>query len=100
MGRLINADVLEKEFEKCKCDTSCCRLLVCPVYNQKIIEAIPKDQYETRLKADMVAMFEELQKEIDAMPCLYTDYSFYVKGFDVSNLIQEKINALKAESEE
>ena len=53
--------------------------------------------YKARLKADMVAMLEELQKEIDAMPCLYTDYSFYVKEFDVSNLIQEKINALKAE---
>ena len=63
-------------------------------------KAILKADYENRLKADMVAMFEELQKEIDAMPCLYTDYSFYVKEFDVSNLIQEKINALKAESED
>lgn len=38
-GRLIDADALDKDFEKCNCRCDCV-FPVCPVYNQKtIIEA-------------------------------------------------------------
>jgi hypothetical protein len=99
MGRLIDASVLEKEFEKCNCDTSNCRLLVCPVYNQKIIEAIPKDQYEAKLRSDMVAMLTKIQLEIEELEPLASDSV----GFDMcvlmsSDIIQQKINALNKEN--
>ena len=58
-------------------------------------EYIPKADYETRLKADMVAILTELKSEIDEMQCLYVDFVHYVNEYDVSNLIQQKINALK-----
>lgn len=34
----------------------------------KPVEAIPKDQYESRLKADMEAMLTEIQLEIKEVP--------------------------------
>ena len=61
------------------------------------VEAIPKDQYEARLKADMVAILENLQKEFKELypnPELNT---YYRAVDDCSNLTQQKINALKAE---
>lgn len=64
-----------------------------------LVEAILKDQYEARLKADMVAILTELQLEIEELypnPELNT---YYRAVDDCSNLIQQKIDALKAESE-
>jgi len=66
-------------------------------------KAIPKDQYEARLKADMVAMFTEIQLEIEeldsragydgnGMPTFSTDY---IRKKKVNELIQEKINKLQ-----
>ena len=104
MGRLIDADEFLKRVKKDREHEIYLHSWTADMVLKRLdswyaptAQAIPKADYKARLKADMVAMLEELQKEIDAMPCLYTDYSFYVKEFDVSNLIQEKINALKAE---
>lgn len=69
---------------------------------------IPKADYETRLKADMVAMLTEIQLEIEeldsragydgnGMPTFSTDY---IRKKKVNDIIQQKINALKAETEE
>ena len=63
------------------------------------VEAIPKDIYETRLKADMVAMLSEIQLEIDENIIVGYDID-YRNGFNHKKLndlgfIQEKINALK-----
>ena len=72
------------------------------LFEQPTVEAIPKDQYETRLKADLVAMLYELKSEIDNMPKYYryTDHTrSYIDG-DVLGLIQEKINALKEQTDE
>ena len=55
-----------------------------------LIEAIPKADYENRLKADMVAMLDEISLEIDEM-----DYASII---DCQKLIREKINALKEPS--
>lgn len=63
----------------------------------KEVEAIPKDQYEARLKADMVAMLEEIDLQFD-------EICFYKKGewktvpeikAEYKAVIQEKINALR-----
>lgn len=54
------------------------------------VEAIPKAEYENRLKADMDTMLNDLLSEIEELPMHY-DPS------DVSALIWQKINALYEE---
>jgi hypothetical protein len=70
------------------------------------VEAIPKDQYEARLKADLVAMLTEIQLEIEEVPkycmthdgtCVYRKSEEYIS--DINNVIQQKINALKENKE-
>lgn len=64
--------------------------------------------YNARLRADMVAMLTEIQLEIDELvtrPGWYgygapTFSSDYIRKVNISEIIQQKINALKAESEE
>lgn len=67
-------------------------------------KAIPKADYENRLKADMVAMLTEIQLEIED---LYPEHQCTgeLTGFadaieTIIPIIQQKINALKAESED
>lgn len=58
-----------------------------------------QSDYETRLKADLVAMLDDLKQDFIAeaygieMDC--TDY--VVNVADIDKIIQQKINALKAE---
>lgn len=67
------------------------------------IEAIPKDQYETRLKADMVAMLTDIQLEIkelwDNRYDVWLDNQYYIGKSDtleeVDEVIQQKIDKLK-----
>lgn len=58
---------------------------------------IPKDQYETRLKADMVAILVELQLEIEewSIPENAQNKNRMVYMKRVDEIIQQKINALK-----
>lgn len=56
------------------------------------VEAIPKDQYEVRLKADMVAMLSEIQLEIEEKGTDLCDDGWWIT---YNNLIQEKINTLR-----
>jgi hypothetical protein len=65
------------------------------------IEAIPKDQYEQKLKADMVAMLKELKTEIDKQ-CKIPNNN--ASAYDWNNgvyacykVVQQKIDALKAD---
>lgn len=69
----------------------------------KPVEAIPKDQYDAKLKADMEAMLTEIQLEIEKVPkyymtydstCVYRKAEEYIS--DINNIIQQKINALKS----
>lgn len=78
-------------------------------YDCPLLEAIPKAEYEARLKADMVAILTELQLEIeeekqDTKHLHYNDLEnteSYNNGIDnCIDTIQQKINALKSESEE
>lgn len=56
-----------------------------------------KDQYEARLKADMVAMLTELKTEIEKLEPMYMDM---ISPRQINEVIQQKINELKAESED
>ena len=69
---------------------------------QPIIDAIPKADYENRLKADMVAMLTELQLEIEEMSGLVTEIHGeewneinVIHSQDVLSFIQQKIDKLK-----
>lgn len=56
--------------------------------------SIPKDQYEQRLKADMVAMLTEIQLEIEELQGKYSPY-YDEASQHTSEIIQQKINALR-----
>lgn len=68
--------------------------------------AIPKAEYKARLKADMVAMLEELKAEIEELyPKARKTYrdglTSYCEGVDDSReIIQQKIDKLKENIEE
>ena len=56
------------------------------------VEAIPKADYENRLKADMVAMLTEIQLEIEESE--NCGKAFHLGLQMASNIIQQKINEL------
>lgn len=97
--RLIDADKIEYH-EIDEIGGEYCPYLGCSkehIDNEPTIEAIPKADYEARLKADMVAMLEEIDLQFD-------EICFYKKGewktvpeikAEYKAVIQEKINALK-----
>ena len=111
MGRLIDADKLNKKkkylfktesgaFPKSEWFIKADNLFLAPT-----VEAIPKDQYEARLKADMVAMLEELKKEIIELPFPQREPE-YMQGYSYCQMnimdyvIQQKINELKGANNE
>lgn len=61
------------------------------------VEAIPKDQYEARLKADMAAMLTELHSEIEKIVKKEKLIDLkWANGLHYSEkIIQQKINVLK-----
>ena len=64
----------------------------------KEIEAIPKAEYEARLKADIVAMLTEVKKSIDVLrtrPDVLTDDDKQDLLIECIGYIQQKINALR-----
>lgn len=76
-------------------------------FNAKERETLDKawnliDQYENRLKADKVAMLEELKKEIIELPFPQREPE-YMQGYSYCQMnildyvIQQKINTLKGE---
>ena len=119
MGRLIDADKLKDTLEY---------LILCNVSENETeptkedhlnewiqtvidrtptVQAIPKDQYEARLKADIVAMLTEIQSEIEEVPkycmthdsvCVYRKAEDYIS--DINKLIQQKINALEGNEDD
>jgi hypothetical protein len=87
-------------YGSCKCQTAGCVVPPdngCPVYRY-FKDLILKD-YETRLKADMVAMLTELQLEIEEKfndrPFSYNHHQRTEFYRDIDEIIQEKINSLK-----
>lgn len=74
--------------------------------NAPTVESIPKDKYENRLKADLVAMLTEIQLEIEENS--YSENAYgdeyginkVISTDDIYQIIQQKIDKCKAESEE
>ncbi len=107
MGRLIDADEVDDAIYKCFEGIQFYDGTGYDIYSDSkesidkipTVEAIPKDQYETRLKADIVAMFKELQLEIEGMDSREHECRFATQcciNRDVAvEIIQEKINALE-----
>ena len=105
MGRLIDADkLLENQYRIDDSATLSTRDVVDveDIEDAPTVEAIPKADYENRLKADMVAMLTDIQSEIrhfmyDVNPS--SSESDYACNYMI-DIIQQKINSLKAESED
>jgi hypothetical protein len=84
--------------KRCVIDDSCIDGMVSErAYDCPLIEAIPKDQYEARLKADMVAMLTDLQLDIEGQKFdTHIDKDVWNDAIRVcSELIQERINKLE-----
>lgn len=95
MGKLIDADRLKEVFSRNVVGGNAYFDLI---DSAPAAEAIPKDQYKQRLKADMIAMLTEIQTEIEelATPPAYQDEDYFLIGTDrCSELIRQKIDALK-----
>lgn len=60
-----------------------------------LVEAIPKADYEARLRADMVAMLTEIQLEFEELEPEYDCNSYSCGIADCYRTIQEKITSLK-----
>jgi len=72
--------------------------------NVQPLEAILKDQYEARLKADLAAMLEELRLEFEEYKPEWAENEDQVIASnrtwdDFDDIIQQKINVLKAGQE-
>lgn len=66
---LIDRDVLFNSFNDCSCECGVCQYsldgLPCGlIENAPTVEAIPKDQYEARLRADKMATFKEFRDKL------------------------------------
>lgn len=75
-------DLTSESIEEDYCWNGDSREKHCPL---REVEAIPKADYENRLKADMVAVLTEIQLEIEES-CIC--------AYEVTKLIQQKINEL------
>ena len=109
MGRLIDADILIDELKESALhhcsnprEDSLLQRDRVIIRAQPTVEAIPKADYENRIKADLVSILTEIQIEIEELstPPAYQDEDYFLMGTNrCSELIQQKINALNAESE-
>lgn len=91
MSRLIDVDKLNRK------DVNCANVPMNFIDTAPTVEAIPKDQYEARLKADLAAMLTDLQLEIEESE--NCGKAFHLGLQMASNIIQQKINGLKGENE-
>ena len=74
------------------------------LFSALTVEAIPKADYEARLKADLVAMLTELQLDIEECVdggegSLQFEQGVTIARVQVVEMIQQKINELKSEKE-
>jgi hypothetical protein len=97
--RLIDADVLREEVYSWGMNDYEPSDFTDAIDDAPTVEAIPKDQYEARLKADMVAMLTDIQLEIEELD-LKDSFLDYQRGAEetreyIANLIQQKIDSLK-----
>ena len=60
------------------------------INNAETVEAIPKADYEARLKADMVAMLTDIQLEIEELDLKDSMKELSEKGADALNSVKKK----------
>lgn len=89
MGRLIDAEKLREEVNSWGMNDYEPSDFIDAIDDVPTVEAIPKDQYESRLKADMLAMLAEIQLQFENGKC--------EDMCDCWRLIQNKINKAKGE---
>ena len=94
-------DLTSESIEEDYCWNGDSREKHCPL---REVEAIPKDQYEQRLKADMVAVLTELHLKMeeigdDLYPTEDWDYGYKSGVEDMIQLLDERIDRLKGESD-
>lgn len=99
MGRLIDIDVLFDYFGSDAIDETVRSNIEYFVREKGTVKAIPKDQYENRLKADMVAMLTEIKLEIEELQGKYSPY-YDEASQHTCEIIQQRINALKENTDE
>lgn len=107
MGRLVDAD---KFLERVKKDreheiylhswTADMVLERLDSWYAPTVEAVPKDQYENRLKADLKAILVELQQQMEEYEPKWAENEDQVIASnrtwdDFDDIIQSKINSLK-----
>ena len=102
MGKLIDADVLREEVNSWGMNDYEPSDFTDAIDDAPTVEAIPKADYENRLKADMAAMLEEIDARLTKLQTMCNQDDLKDKkmhfAFGVSrDVIQEKINALKGE---
>lgn len=97
MGRFIDEEELKKYIMHDGCERGCGYIDERDLKYIQTVEAIPKADYEARLKADMVAMLTDIQLEIEEIPYYHGTYD-HIDRKKVIHKIQQKINALKAEN--
>ena len=98
MGRLIDIDVLFDYFGNDAIDEITRGNIEYFVGEKGTVEAIPKADYEKRLKADMVAMLEDIKEQLREMHEDFFETEHFDEAYGVSNsmdVIQQKINALR-----
>ena len=99
MGRLIDADVLREEVYSWGMNDYEPSDFADAIDDAPTVEAIPKADYENRLKADIKAILVELQLEIEELDVSdvvpeYQDGAEETREY-IANMIEEKINSLK-----
>ena len=104
MGRLIDTSELAKHIALQKkrfgnlLEVPICNVFADMIRDTPTAKAIPKADYEARVKADMVAMLTEIQLEIEELKSYESvDGQDLVMLADIGILFQLKINALKGE---
>ena len=101
MGRLGDLDALREEVSSWGMNDYEPSDFTDAIDDAPTIEAIPKDQYKARLKADINAILVELQLEIEEKSIIDYDEDLYDGGecvisiSEINEIIQQKINSLK-----
>ena len=100
MGRLIDEEELQEYIIHEGCEKGCGYIDERDLKYIPTVEAIPKADYEARLKADVVAMLKEIKDEANNIRSTIWNCTSFSEGISAyNNLIQQKIDKLKEDEE-
>lgn len=99
MGKLIEVDKVKKKFPIMENDFG---MVVNETLHKELdkitpVEAIPKTEYENRLKADLVAILTEIQLEMEELE-EEADIGKVVMMGSIYRIIQQKIDLLQKQT--